>query len=88
MTRGVWNTSTATLLGIANMKMISCSAPLVVQAYGGGTRYHCPKCDVRDWNGLPVAYWTNGPIPASRECENKKPVPKNRSIFKSMAELR
>lgn len=69
------------------MKTINCSEPLVVQQYGGGTRYHCPKCDVRVFGSMPTAYWTNGPIPASRKCENKKPVPKTRSIFKSMGEI-
>jgi hypothetical protein len=69
------------------MKTISCSAPLVVQQYGGGTRYHCPKCDVRLFGSMLTAYWTNGPIPSNRKCDNKKPVPKTSSIFKNMEEI-
>jgi hypothetical protein len=57
--------------------MSKCHADLVIQSYGGGTRYHCPKCDVRVFGSMPTAYWTNGPIPASRKCENKKPGSKD-----------
>jgi len=69
--------------------MINCATPLVIQAYGGGTRYHCPTCDVHQpAYGIIHAYWTNGPVPDDRKCPNKKPVPKHRSIFKNMKELR
>lgn len=61
--------------------MIKCSSDLVVQSYGGGTRYHCPKCDVRMFGGMLTAYWTNGPVPASRKCDNKKNPPKGSKVF-------
>lgn len=55
------------------MKPKPCGHELLVQAYGGGTRYHCPKCDVREpAHGILCAYWTNGPVPEGRKCANPK----------------
>lgn len=68
--------------------MSKCNADLVVQSHGGGVRYHCPKCDVRPFFGLPVAYWTNGPVPAGRKCEkNGKTPPKGARVFQHVGLL-
>jgi len=48
-----------------------CGAPLVVEHYGGGLRYHCPECDVQcsaDTGHMPTASWTNGAPPDDRRC--------------------
>lgn len=55
-------------------KQKTCNQPLIVERYGGGSRYHCPVCDVvSNSNAIKVAYWTNGTPPASLLCDKKLP---------------
>ena len=46
-----------------------CGEKLKVEAYGGGVRWHCPRCDCRaGWSGLPTITHTNGPVPGDGRC--------------------
>lgn len=48
-----------------------CGYSYVTQPYGGGTRYHCPICNVRkNEYGIPMVSWTNGHS-HRRFCNNK-----------------
>jgi hypothetical protein len=43
---------------------------LIKQPYGGGQRYHCPKCDVyKNEHGIEFVQWTNGSTSADY-CSN------------------
>jgi len=47
-----------------------CGYSYLTQPYGGGTRYHCPQCDVRrNEYGIPMVGWTNGHT-HQRFCNN------------------
>lgn len=43
----------------------TCNKEYVIQRYGGGVRYHCPKCD----QTINSIYWTNA-SPINRNCNN------------------
>ena len=58
-----------------------CASQLVIGAYGGGIRYHCPVCDVRTTeNGQKLASWTNGQPPASRLCDKQLPTTRRQRL--------
>lgn len=47
-----------------------CGHSYVTQPYGGGSRYHCPSCDVRQSShGRTMVLWTNGRT-LRRFCNN------------------
>ncbi len=59
-------------------KPIMCGFSYRSQPYGGGSRYHCPNCDIRDNGyGLTFINWTNGHT-RRRYCTN--PVIHNTNI--------
>ncbi len=46
-----------------------CGRLLRVESYGGGTRYHCPHCDVKhNEYHIPMAQWSNATPPQDRRC--------------------
>lgn len=46
-----------------------CGTAYEYQPHGGGSRYHCPSCNVRRGSGRTLISWTNGHI-ARRFCNN------------------
>lgn len=51
-----------------------CGQKLVVENYGGGLRYHCPVCDVRQGEKLPMISWTNAKPPQPAVCRQDKVI--------------
>ena len=38
------------------------------ERYGGGERWHCPRCDVRQGAKLSIISWTNSTPPKNGHC--------------------
>jgi len=57
--------------------MTACGEPLIVQRYGGGMRYYCPRCDVRRSTAtlrrITSISWTHASPPQERLCPNILP---------------
>lgn len=51
--------------------MATCNHPQHVERYGGGTRFYCPKCDVRFNGYIHVITWTNGTPNKPAFCLNQ-----------------
>jgi len=49
-----------------------CGATVRVQRVGGGVRWACPKCDIKEIAGLPNILWTNSTPPRDRLCQKPK----------------
>lgn len=56
---------------ITNRKVI-CGNLVKAERYGGGSRYHCPVCDIRTENGLKMANWINAAPPEDGVCHKEK----------------
>lgn len=51
-------------------KQVICGTQVKVQRYGGGTRYYCPRCDLRrDYYGMTWISWANASPPADYRCQ-------------------
>jgi hypothetical protein len=45
-----------------------CGQRLRVEAYGGGVRWYCPRCDRGYFGRIPSITYTNSPPPADGIC--------------------
>jgi hypothetical protein len=55
----------------AKRSLVVCGHPLKVERYGGGLRYHCPCCDIRRGDFLPMIQWTNATPPKGETCQRQ-----------------